>query len=269
MGVPNPMEDNRQPMVTWLDDERQALPPTHCARPDGSELAGLLAAGGRLTPQRLHEAYSNGVFPWFGENQPVLWWTPDPRMVLPVAEFRLSRSLRKAVRRFAEAPSCELRIDGAFDEVIAACAAMPREGQAGTWIVAEMVEAYRHWHRLGRVHSVEAWIDGELAGGLYGVSIGRMFFGESMFARRTDASKIALAGLVCFAREHGIELIDCQQRTGHLASLGARELPRAEFEQRLRAAAALPDIGEWSYDRSLWRHLAGRAAPVRDEEVTG
>ncbi len=256
-------------MVTWLDDERQALPPTAHALPASSELAGLLAAGGRLTPQRLHEAYTHGVFPWFGVNQPVLWWSPDPRMVLPVGEFRLSRSLRKTIHRFTQAPGCVLRIDTAFDEVIAACASTPREGQAGTWIVEEMVDAYRRWHALGTVHSFETWIDGELAGGLYGVSLGRMFFGESMFARRSDASKIALAGLVCFAREHGIAMIDCQQRTSHLASLGAREIGRCEFESRLQAAVAKPPIDDWSYDAALWRHLAGRTAPDRDEEVTG
>ena len=256
-------------MVTWLDNEQQVLPPTAQALPAASDAPGLLAAGGRLTPQRLAEAYRRGVFPWFGEHQPVLWWTPDPRMVLPVDAFRLTRSLRKTVVRFIRSGRCELRIDCAFDAVIAACATTPRAGQSGTWIVPDMVAAYRRWHALGAVHSVEAWIDGELAGGLYGVALGRMFFGESMFAHRTDASKIALAGLVCFCRENGVRLIDCQQRTGHLASLGAREVSRNAFEQHIAKAVTEPPIADWSYHPRMWRHLLEQAAPTRDVEVVG
>ena len=256
-------------MVTWLENEQQTLPPTALALPAESDAPGLLAAGGRLSPQRLVEAYRHGVFPWFGEHQPVLWWSPDPRMVLPAGAFRLSRSLRKSVVRFARSTRCELRIDGAFDAVIAACATTPRAGQSGTWIVAEMVAAYRKWHSLGAVHSVEAWIDGELAGGLYGVALGRMFFGESMFAHRTDASKIALAGLVCFCREHGVRLIDCQQRTGHLASLGAREVSRSAFERHLVESVDQSPIADWSYHPRMWRHLLEPAVPTRDEEVVG
>ncbi|HJW11379.1 MAG TPA: leucyl/phenylalanyl-tRNA--protein transferase, partial [Albitalea sp.] len=180
-------------MITWLRSEADSLPDTARALPLGSEAPGLLAAGGELTPARLAEAYSKGVFPWYSEGQPVLWWSPDPRMVLLVDEFKLSRSLRKTLTHFARSPDCEIRIDSAFERVITACAATPREGQDGTWIVPEMVEAYARWHALGQVHSVETWIDGELAGGLYGVGLGRMFFGESMFSHRTDASKIALA----------------------------------------------------------------------------
>jgi len=205
------------------------------------------------------------VFPWYSEGQPVLWWSPDPRMVLMVDEFKLSRSLRKTLVKFIRDPGCEIRIDCAFRRVIESCATTPRDGQDGTWIVQEMVEAYDAWHRLGQVHSVETWIDGELAGGLYGVGLGRMFFGESMFTHRTDASKIALAALVCFCREHGIAMIDCQQRTGHLASLGGRELPRAEFERRLSHALGEPAIGEWTYDASLWRHLGIGAGAFPDK----
>ena len=162
-------------------------------------------------------------------------------MVLLPAEFRLARSLQEDDPRTARPPAaCEVRIDSAFRRVIEACATAPREGQSGTWIVPEMIAAYVAWHDAGRVHSVETWIDGELAGGLYGVSLGRMFFGESMFARRTDASKIALAALVAFCRDRGIATIDCQQRTAHLASFGGRELPRAEFMQRLGTALAMP-----------------------------
>ncbi len=242
-------------MIHWLHSADDPLPDTRLALPAGSEAPGLLAAGGELTPQRLTEAYSKGVFPWYSRGQPVLWWSPDPRMVLWVAEFKLARSLRKTLARFARSPVCEVRIDSAFEQVIGACASTPRDGQDGTWIVADMVQAYSRWHALGAVHSFETWIDGELVGGLYGVSIGRMFFGESMFSRRTDASKIALAALVCFCREHGIELIDCQQRTGHLASMGGGELPRIAFEAALTERCARPAPTAWTYHQRFWKHL--------------
>jgi leucyl/phenylalanyl-tRNA--protein transferase len=242
-------------VIAWLRSAGDPLPDTRHALPAGSEAPGLLAAGGELTPERLSEAYSKGVFPWYSAGQPVLWWSPDPRMVLWVAEFKLSRSLRKTVSRFARTPCCEVRIDSAFDRVIGACASTPREGQDGTWIVDDMVRAYSRWHALGTVHSFETWIDGELAGGLYGVGVGGMFFGESMFAHRTDASKIALAALICFCREHGIDLIDCQQRTGHLASMGGRELPRGDFEAAVAQRAARPAPGSWTYHQRLWKHL--------------
>jgi leucyl/phenylalanyl-tRNA--protein transferase len=243
-------------VIAWLRAPGDPLPDTRQALSAGSEAPGLLAAGGELTPQRLTEAYSKGVFPWYSEGQPVLWWSPDPRMVLMVDEFKLSRSLRKTIANFNRTPACEVRIDSAFAEVIAACAGTPREGQGGTWIVPEMIDAYLEWHGLGRVHSVETWIDGALAGGLYGVSLGRMFFGESMFSRRSDASKIALAALVCFCREHGVTMIDCQQRTDHLASLGGRELPRGEFEARLTPRVRERQLVDWTYHPSLWRHLS-------------
>ena len=242
-------------MIAWLRSAGDALPDTRHALPAGSEAPGLLAAGGELTPERLAEAYSKGVFPWYSAGQPVLWWAPDPRMVLWVAEFKLSHSLRKTLSRFARTPGCEVRIDSAFDRVIGACASTPREGQDGTWIVDDMVRAYSRWHALGAAHSFETWVDGELVGGLYGVGIGGMFFGESMFAHRTDASKTALAALVCFCREHGIELIDCQQRTGHLASMGGRELPRGDFEAAVALRTARPAPRSWTYHQRLWKHL--------------
>jgi leucyl/phenylalanyl-tRNA--protein transferase len=241
-------------MLSWIDDDTP-LPPTSAALGAGSDAPGLLAAGGRLTPARLEEAYRRGIFPWFSRGQPVLWWSPDPRMVLPVAEAHLPATLRKTLRRFIRTPGHEIRIDSAFRRVIEACADAPRAGQSGTWIVPAMVEAYVAWHRLGRVHSVETWIDGELAGGLYGVGIGRMFFGESMFAHRSDASKIALAALVAFARTHGIPLVDCQQNTQHLARFGAHEIGRSAFERHLARACGEPDIAEWSYDPAMWRQL--------------
>ena len=249
-------------MIHWLRGPDDPLPDTRIALPQGSDAPGLLAAGGKPTPQRLTEAYSKGIFPWYSEGQPVLWWSPDPRMVLLTDEFKLSRSLRKTVQKFAADSRCEIRIDSAFRRVITACATTSREGQDGTWIVPEMIEAYCEWHDLGQAHSFEAWVDGELVGGLYGIGLGRMFFGESMFARRTDASKIAFAALVCFCRAHRVPMIDCQQHTGHLQSLGARELRRAEFERRLDMQLGGARILDWSYDLRMWQHL-------RDQRSTG
>jgi len=249
-------------MIPWLHADSDPLPDARLALPQGSDAPGLLAAGGELTPERLTEAYSKGIFPWYSEGQPVLWWSPDPRMVLMVDEFKLSRSLRKTIAKFVRSPGYEIRIDSAFARVITACAGTPREGQDGTWIVPAMVDAYRHWNQLGTVHSFETWVDGELAGGLYGVSLGRMFFGESMFAHRTDASKVALAALVCFCRENGVTMIDCQQRTGHLASLGGREITRTDFSRRLSLSLGGAAIVDWTYHGSMWRHLLTPGAPA-------
>ena len=240
--------------LIWIDDH-SPLPPTRLAQGAASEAPGLLAAGGSVTPQRLDQAYRMGVFPWYSPGDPPLWWAPDPRMVLPVAEFKLSPSLRKTVRRFARQPGCEIRIDSAFRTVVRACASAARDGQLGTWIAPEIIDAYSAWFDAGSAHSVETWIDGELVGGLYGVAIGAMFFGESMFACRTDASKIALAALVCFCRQHGIVLIDCQQRTRHLASLGAREISRGAFEAHLHSATRQAGPGDWTYHQHLWALL--------------
>jgi leucyl/phenylalanyl-tRNA--protein transferase len=201
------------------------------------------------------DAYAEGVFPWFNAGQPVLWWSPDPRMVLPCAEFKLSHSLKKTLRRFLRTPGCTVRMDSDFARVITACAATPRDGQDGTWIVPALMDGYVAWHRAGRVHSVETWAGDELVGGLYFVAMGRMCFGESMFSHRTDASKIALAALVAACLERGVTLIDCQQNTGHLASLGARELPRATFLDHVHRAVATTDPVEWTYDEKAWHHL--------------
>ena len=248
-----------QAPLIWIDDDTP-LPPTRLALGAHSEAPGLLAAGGRVTPQRLDQAYRMGVFPWYSPGDPPLWWAPDPRMVLPVAEFKLASSLRKTLRRFIQQPGCEIRIDSAFRSVIAACAAAPRNGQLGTWIAPEIIDAYGAWFDAGSAHSVETWIDGELVGGLYGVAIGAMFFGESMFAQRADASKIALAALIAFCRHHGITLIDCQQRTAHLASLGAREISRAAFESHLARATRQPGPGGWTYHQNLWSALDDSSA---------
>ena len=239
----------------WLDDDAAPFPPTSQALGADSEAPGLLAAGGSLSLARLEAAYRHGIFPWYSEGQPVLWWAPDPRMVLPVAEFKLARSLRKTLQRFLRSPACELRFDSAFDRVIAACAGTLRDGQHGTWILPPLQRAYSAWHRAGAVHSVETWVDGQLVGGLYGVGIGRMFFGESMFSHASDASKIALAALVAFCRGHGITLIDCQQNTGHLASLGAQPIDRGAFEAHLSRSLGATDVADWTYDVSHWTQL--------------
>jgi leucyl/phenylalanyl-tRNA--protein transferase len=196
---------------------------------------GLLCAGGDLSPERLLDAYSHGIFPWFSEGDPILWWSPDPRMVLFPEELKVSRSLRKAVDR----GPYETRFDTAFRDVIAECSA-PRDGQAGTWIVPEMIDAYTRLHELGFAHSVESWRDGELVGGLYGIALGDVFFGESMFSRATDASKVALVRLVEHLRGRGCRMIDCQQNTAHLASLGAREIPRKAFAQQVQESIQYP-----------------------------
>ena len=245
----------------WLDDDAAPFPPTSQALGADSEAPGLLAAGGALSLARLDAAYRHGIFPWYSDGQPVLWWAPDPRMVLPVAEFKLARSLRKTLQRFLRSPGCELRFDSAFDRVIAACAGTLRDGQSGTWILPPLQRAYSAWHRAGAVHSVETWVDGRLVGGLYGVGIGRMFFGESMFSHASDASKIALAALVAFCHGHGITLIDCQQNTGHLASLGAREISRAAFERHLTLTLGDEGPTRWTYDAVHWARLGLETRP--------
>ena len=215
---------------------------------------GLLAGGGALDVESLTRAYSLGIFPWFSDDQPILWWSPDPRMVLQVNDFKLHRSLRKALGRFQRDARCEIRIDSAFLQVIRACSASARTGQSGTWIVPDMVLAYEALHGAGLAHSVETWVGGQLMGGLYCVALGQAVFGESMFTRVPDASKIALAALVCFCRHNGIALIDCQQNTGHLASLGAREISRASFVNQVAQNSALP-APRWQFEHVYWREL--------------
>lgn len=230
-------------MIPWLEN-RDPFPPLPEAL---AEPNGLLAAGGDLSAARLIDAYRRGIFPWFSEGQPVLWWSPDPRMILVPSEFKLSRSLRKRILQ----GGFEIRVDASFETVMRACAA-PRRGQAGTWITDEMVAAYVELHRRGFAHSVETWIDGELAGGLYGVALGRMFYGESMFTRTTDASKIALAHLARQLARWNFPLIDCQMATGHLASLGAREVPRAVFVRKVAELVNLGPPRNWRLDNDLF-----------------
>lgn len=217
-------------MIPWLGAEPGFPADERALR----EPNGLLAAGGALTPPWLLAAYRRGIFPWFSEGEPILWWTPDPRLVLVPDEFHISHSLRKTLRR----RRFEVRTDTAFAEVLLACAAA-RAGGPGTWITPAMRAAYQRMHELGWAHSVECWREGRLVGGLYGMAIGRVFFGESMFARETDASKVALAHLARLLAERGYGMIDCQMTTAHLCSLGAREVPRARFTAALR---------QWAHD---------------------
>lgn len=229
-------------MIPWLSHSTP-FPPVEQAL---AEPNGLLAAGGDLSLSRLREAYRQGIFPWFNPGEPILWWSPHPRMVLFPQEFRISRSLKKKLAR----ADYEVRVDTAFTQVMRACAE-PRDEGGGTWIGEPMIAAYGELHEAGYAHSFEIWMDGasgkELAGGLYGVALGRAFFGESMFARKTDASKIALAHLVAYLQQHEFGIIDCQMKTAHLASLGAREIPRQEFSRHLAELTPLPhQPGPWS-----------------------
>jgi leucyl/phenylalanyl-tRNA--protein transferase len=232
-------------MIPWLD--------IHTPFPDVSraltdEAPGLLAAGADLSPARLLDAYRRGIFPWFSEGQPILWWSTDPRMVLMTDDFKISDSLAKAIRKVERSAATDgrwqLRFDSDFEAVMRACAG-PRKDGPGTWISDEIIAGYTGLHKLGYAHSSELWLDGELVGGAYGVSIGRMFYGESMFARVTDGSKIALAQLVRFLKARGVTMIDCQQETKHLASLGAAPISRTRFLAHVRTAIEAAQITDW------------------------
>lgn len=230
-------------MIPWLDSDTSFPPPEQALR----EPNGLLAAGGDLSAGRLVAAYSQGIFPWFSRGEPILWWSPDPRMVLFPEELKVSRSLGKTLRKRAY----EIRTDTAFRNVMEGCAA-PREGQPGTWISPAMIAAYTRLFEAGLAHSVETWINGELAGGLYGVALGRMFYGESMFSRAADSSKIAFVHLVRQLGRWEFGMIDCQMKTAHLASLGAREIPREQFLRKLRELVEYPSVpGPWRFDDDL------------------
>jgi leucyl/phenylalanyl-tRNA--protein transferase len=227
-------------MPVYLLADRIAFPP-----PEAAEESGLLAVGGDLSPERLLLAYASGIFPWYEEGVPVLWHSPDPRTVLLARELHVPRSLGKRLRRDPYAVS----LDDAFEPVIRACAAVRRPGQRGTWITADMIDAYLELHRRGFAHSAEAWQDGELVGGLYGVSLGACFFGESMFALRGDASKMAFVRLVRQLERWGIDLVDCQVRTDHLARFGAVPWPRRRYLEELACRLRAPTRrGRWRFD---------------------
>ncbi|NMF88054.1 leucyl/phenylalanyl-tRNA--protein transferase [Aromatoleum petrolei] len=227
-------------MIPWLAGSPH-FPPVESALVDPP---GLLAAGGELRPEWLLAAYRQGIFPWYSAGEPILWWSPDPRLVLVPSRMKISRSLGRRLRQHR----FEISFDTAFSEVVAACAA-PRESGGGTWISQEIQAAYRRMHELGHAHSVEAWCDGELVGGLYGIGLGRAFFGESMFSYRTDASKVALAHLARYLESRNFAVIDCQMTTAHLLSLGAVEIARTEFRAGLEVWTREGDgPGRWPRD---------------------
>jgi leucyl/phenylalanyl-tRNA--protein transferase len=239
--------------ISWLEIN-DPLPSPESAMKSDSALSGLVAAGGGLSADRLIEAYSQGIFPWFNLDQPVLWWSPDPRMVLRVDSFNLHRSLRKSIANFLAAPGHVIKFDTAFDRVIRHCAHAKRPHQNGTWILDDMIAAYQDLHDHGFAHSVETWVNDRLVGGLYCVSIGHCVFGESMFSLQSNASKIALAALVAFAKAHGIHWIDCQQNTKHLASMGAREISRYEFLKDVEKNRVKPAVN-WQYRSIYWNEI--------------
>lgn len=234
-------------MIPWLEPG-SPFPDVAFALTEEDGAAGLLAAGGDLSPERLLDAYRHGIFPWFSEGQPILWWSTDPRMVLFTERFSVSHSLKKTLRKVHKSSLTDgrwqIRFDSAFEEVMRACAEPRRDG-TGTWISEDIVRGYCGLHRRGFAHSSEVWLDEQLVGGAYGVCIGRMFYGESMFARVSDASKIALAYLVHFLNANGVEMIDCQQETSHLASLGASPIPRSEFIAHLKKSTPQAAISRW------------------------
>lgn len=241
-------------MIYRLDPEYVGFP-----NPEEAEPEGLIAIGGDLKPKRLLEAYCSGIFPWYNEGEPILWWSLDPRMVLPVADFQPRKSLQRVVRsgRF------EVRIDTCFEEVMRSCGSTVREGQDGTWVTEEMVEAYVQLHKMGFAHSFETFLDGELVGGLYGESIGDWFFGESMFHLVSDASKVAFCRMIDFCRMHGLRMVDAQQETKHLFSLGARPIPRSDYLQQLYAMPQDRTLRYYWRNNSVALLLGGNQGNVR------
>ena len=230
-------------MIPWLSTDTP-FPALESALTEQDGAAGLLAAGADLSPQRILSAYQQGIFPWFSEDQPILWWSTDPRMVLYLDRFKISASLKKTLRKCEEDDSVEFVFDSAFEQVMRACAA-PRGHSGGTWISEAMIASYVELHRMGYAHSSEVWFKGELVGGAYGLCIGQMFYGESMFSKVSDASKMAFAHLVYFLKSQQVQMIDCQQQTVHLSSLGATTIPRQEFTSWISEATKQPPISEW------------------------
>ncbi|MEN9888610.1 MAG: Leucyl/phenylalanyl-tRNA--protein transferase [Pseudomonadota bacterium] len=251
--MPGMPKDLSSPPLPWLD-AGDDFPAAELAWPADSAAPGLLAAGSTLNADLVQRAYQRGIFPWFSPGQPVLWWSPDPRMVLRPADFRLRRSLRQSLKQWMARDKVALVFDRDFAQVMRQCAQAPRAGQHGTWIVPSMIEVYTQLHRQGLAHSAELWQGGQLLAGLYFVALGRAVYGESMFTTVRDGSKLALCLLVSVARRHGVPLIDCQQNTAHLASLGAREVPRAAFLDSVAQAQGLPAI-DWANEGLYWDEL--------------
>ena len=245
--------------LPWLDpyDDDQVFPDPELAL---SEPDGLLAVGGSLAPKRLLRAYRAGIFPWYSAEQPILWWSPDPRTILIPEHIRISRSLRKTLKKNI----FSVTMDSQFDTVITACSE-PRNGESGTWITPEINTAYRHLHRLGFAHSVETWYEGRLAGGLYGVALGRVFYGESMFSRMNDASKVALVALALQLQNWGFGVIDCQMHTAHLIRMGAKDISRRCFRTLLDQYCSLPGReGLWQFDKTLFQCINQTMKPWTD-----
>lgn len=246
-------QNSAMPVLHWLSPG-EAFPSTQLAWPASSEAPGLLAAGGSLDTESLVSAYTQGIFPWFSDGQPILWWTTSPRMVLLPRNFKLSHSLRKLLRQLLKQDRLHLRINSDFATVIHHCANNPRKGQNGTWITADMQQAYIDLHEAGYAHSVETWLDGKLVGGLYLVSIGHMVYGESMFSLVSNASKMALAGLIAHCRANNLPLIDCQQQTSHMTSMGGAPVSRELFEASLVQLTGQP-AANWTFDPGCWAPL--------------
>lgn len=245
-----PSTSSRIPIVSV----GEPLPEPSSALGPDSAYPGLVAAGQDLSAHRLLEAYQQGIFPWYGQGQPILWWSTDPRMVLPVSDFKLHRSFKKTLVKTISQGRLEIKMDQSFAEVVRLCAESKRPGQSGTWIQPEIMDAYRDLHQLGNAHSVECWLDGDLVGGLYCVAVGKAVFGESMFSLQSDASKIALSALICFCRQHGIASIDCQQQTPHLKFMGAGPISRQLFLKDLLIHIAQPPP-KWDFLPVYWNHI--------------
>jgi len=256
------MSVDTQPTLFWINPS-EPFPEIDTLLVRELIAPGLLCAGADLSPVRLVHAYANAMFPWFSDGQPILWWSPDPRMVLKTQDFKISPSFKKRLKQFIKTPGCDIRFDTSFAQVIRSCASSPRNGHSGTWIVPEMIDAYIELHRHGIAHSVETWVNQELVGGLYFVSVGQAVFGESMFHRQTDASKIALAALVATCIHHNISQVDCQQNTRHLASFGAKEVPRSRFADEVQARVKLP-APNWNFAPIYWAHI-GSLAPFQSD----
>lgn len=239
--------------LIWIRTD-EPLPCPDRAWDANSAAPGLLAASDDLSATRLLESYSQGIFPWFSAGQPVLWWSPDPRMVLHPAQFRFHRSLRQTMKRWLRHPGLSLSFNRDFSQVMHRCSAASRSGQNGTWILPPMVTAYEALHRAGYAHSAEVWLEGELVAGLYFVALGQAVFGESMFTTITDGSKMALASLVSVCLKHGIPTIDCQQNTRHLASLGAQEIARSDFLKSIQQTRHMPPVN-WAEQTLYWDAL--------------
>lgn len=238
-------------VTPWILDDEPLPSPKNAPSNDPNIPSGLIALTESISTQRLIEAYRQGIFPWYSRPGPVMWWCTSPRMVLETSKFKVSQSLKKTIRAVLLNPSWEIRVDCAFKEVIQACANSPRNGEVGdTWITPAIIEYYGELHQMGLAHSVETWYDGQLVGGLYGVNLGKMLYGESMFTRVNNASKLALAALCAWCVQVGIRYIDCQQETSHLASLGASPLPQDYFLNWLESQIDLP-APLWNWDKSV------------------